>query len=131
MVPAPGLSGRISALRSGHLSIGVELAGCARDADGVSVGRRLPLQITGGAPTRCGQSCDGRFTAPQQLLPLADLLARIAIALSGWFLHVRRACARAIKPRPGDERGGLGMLKVVAGRLFGIEVRGREWIGGG
>jgi hypothetical protein len=53
----------------------------------------------------------------------------IAIALSGWFLHVGALALAPISLVQATIAGGLVMLTVVADRLFGIEVRRREWIG--
>jgi hypothetical protein len=55
----------------------------------------------------------------------------IAIALSGWFLHVGALALAPISLVQATIAGGLVMLTVVADRLFGIEVRRREWIGVG
>ncbi|MHB8690736.1 MAG: DMT family protein [Solirubrobacteraceae bacterium] len=53
----------------------------------------------------------------------------IAIALSGWFLHVGALALAPISLVQATIAGGLVMLTVVADRLFGIEVHRREWIG--
>src|SRR5581483_5780480 len=50
----------------------------------------------------------------------------IAIALSGWFLHVGALALAPISLVQATIAGGLVLLTVVADRLFGIEVRRRE-----
>jgi hypothetical protein len=53
----------------------------------------------------------------------------IGIALTGWFLHVGALALAPISMVQATIAGGLVLLTVVADRLFGIEVRRREWIG--
>ncbi len=53
----------------------------------------------------------------------------VAIALGSWFLHVGALALAPITLVQSTIAGGLVLLTVVADRLFGIEVRRREWIG--
>jgi len=56
-------------------------------------------------------------------------LLGIAIGLSSWVLHVGALALAPISLAQATVAGGLVLLTVVANRLFGIEVRRREWIG--
>ena len=53
----------------------------------------------------------------------------IVIGLSSWLVHVGALALAPISLAQATVAGGLVLLTVVADRLFGIEVRRREWIG--
>src|ERR1700733_9753300 len=55
----------------------------------------------------------------------------IGIALASWGLHVAALALAPISLVQSVIAGGLVLLTVVADKLFGIEVRRREWIGVG
>ena len=53
----------------------------------------------------------------------------VIVALGSWFFHVAALALAPISLVQSVIAGGLVLLTVFADRIFGIEVRRREWIG--
>ena len=112
------------------MSVSVQLGLLLAVADGVRLGRRVPLQVprsprgAGGRAAPAARSSVALFRSPLYTLG-------IVIALGSWGLHVGALALAPISLVQSVIAGGLVLLTVVADRLFGIAVTRREWIGVG